>query len=133
MPEPRYEGRTHEAERSIQATTDVYWQTIDLFKRGVERTIESQKQLLDIAFQQNADAANLWRQMFGNLPGIGQFCDFAEHTVDQFLQLQRNTLDVIGQQSTEMADTAKTQGERTARVARETVEGAERQRERKSA
>ena len=127
MPEPRYEGRTRDVERSIQETTGVYWQTIDLFKRGVERTIESQKQILDIAYQHNTDAANLCRQVFGNIPGVEQFWDLAEQTMDQFIQFQRKTLDAIGQQSGEMAEGAKQQGERGARMARETVEGAERQ------
>ncbi len=127
MPEPRYEGRTRDVERSIQETSGVYRQTIDLFRKGVERTIESQKQFLDIAHQQNSDAANLCRQMFGNIPGVEPFWDLAEQTMDQFVQFQRRTLDAIGQQSGEMAESAKEQGERGARVARETVEGAERQ------
>ena len=127
MPEPRYEGRTRDVEKSIQETAGAYRQTVDFFWKGVERTIESQKQILNIADQQNAEAANLWRQMFGNIPGVEQFCDLAEQTVDQFLQFQRKALDVIGQQSGEMAETAKQQGERGARVARETVESAERQ------
>ncbi len=127
MPEPRYEGRTRDVEKSIQETTGVYRHTIDLFTRGVERTLETQKQFLDIAYQQNADAANLWRQMFGSIPGVEPFCDLAEQTMDQFIQFQRKTLDAIGQQSGEMAESAKQQGERGARVARETVETAERQ------
>ena len=127
MPEPRYEGRTRDVERSIQETTGFYTQTIDLFRKGVERTIETQRQFLDIAYQQNADAANLWRQMFGNIPGVEPFCDLAEHTMDQFLQFQRKTLDVMGQQTGEIAESAKQQGERGARVARESVEGADRQ------
>ena len=124
MPEPRYESRTRDV---VQETTGVYWQTIDLFKRGVERSIETQKQFLDIAYRQNADAANLWRQIFGNIPGVESFCDLAEQTMDQFIQFQRKTLDAIGQQSGEMAESARQQGERGARMARETVESAERQ------
>src|SRR6266513_2473124 len=127
MPEPRYEGRTRDIEKSIQETAGIYSQSIDLFRRGMERTIETQRQFLDIADEQNADAANLWRQMFGNIPGVETFCSIAEQTMDQFIQFQRKTLDVIGQQGGEMADTAKEQGERGARTARETVEGAERQ------
>ena len=127
MPEPRYEGRTRDVEKSIQETAGVYSQTIDLFRRGVERTIETQRQFLDIADEQNADAANLWRQMFGNIPGVESFCDLAEQTMDQFIQFHRKTLDVLGQQSGEMAEGAKQQGERGARVARETVESADRQ------
>ena len=130
MPEPKYEGRTRDVERGIQETTGAYWQAIDLFKRGVERTLESQRQFLDIADQQNADAANLWRQMFGNIPGVEPFWNLAEQTMDQLIEFQRQTLDVMGQQTGEMAESAKQQGERGARVARETVESAERQRER---
>ena len=127
MPEPRYEGRTRDVERGIQETTGVYWQTIDLFKKGVERTIETQRQFLEIATEQNADAANLCRQMFGNIPGVEPFWNLAEQTMDQFIQFQRKTLDVMGQQTSEMAESAKQQGERGARMARETVETAERQ------
>ena len=127
MPEPRYEGHTRDMERSIQETTGIYWQGIDLVKRGVERTIETQRQFLDIADKQNADAANLWRQMFGNVPGVETFCDLAEQTMDRFIQYQRKTLDAIGQTSGQMAEGAKQQGERGAHVARETVESAERQ------
>ena len=130
MAEAKYAGQTRDVERSIQETTGFYWQSIDLFRRGVEATLESQRQFLDIADQQNADTANLWRQMFGNIPGVEQFCDLAERTVDQFIQFQRQTLDAIGQQTGEVAQSAKEQGERAARVGRETVESAERQRER---
>ena len=127
MPEPRYEGRTRDVERSIQETTGFYTQAIDLVRKGVERTLETQRQFLDIAYQQNADVANLWRQLFGNIPGVEQFCDLAEQTMDQFLQFQKKTLDVMGQQTGEMTESAKQQGERGARTARETVESAERQ------
>jgi len=130
MPEAKYAGQVRDVERSIQETAGLYGESMDLFKRGVERTIESQRQFLDIADQQNADTANLWRQMFGNIPGVEQFCNLAERTVDQFIQFQRMTLDAIGQQSGEVAESAKQQGERAARVGRETVESAERHRER---
>ena len=133
MAEAKYAGQARDVERSIQENAGLYWQSIDLFKRGVERTIETQRQFLDIADVQNADTANLWRQMFGSIPGVGQFCDLAEQTVDQCIQFQRQALDAIGQQTGEASETAKEQGARTARVARETVESAERQRERKSA
>ena len=132
MAEPRYEGRTRDVESIQAASTGVYWQTIDLFRKGMERTIESQRQWLEIAFQQNADAANLCRSMFGNIPGAEPIFDFAEHTMDQFIDLQRKTLEVMGQQSSEVAESAKSQGERAARIAREAAEAAS-QRERKSA
>lgn len=132
MAEPRYEGRTRDVESIQAASSGVYWQTVDLFRKGMERTIESQRQFLDIAVQQNADAANLWRSMFGNIPGAEPIFDFAERTMDQFIDLQRKALEVMGQQSSEVAESAKSQGERAARIARETAEAAS-QRERKSA
>jgi len=134
MAEPRFEGRTRDIESISAASTGVYWQTIDLFKKGVERSIESQKQFLEIAFQQNADTANLCRSIFGNIPGAQYMFDFAEQTMDQFLSLQRKALDIMGQQSSDMAESAKTQGERASRMASESVEAAsQRDRERKTA
>lgn len=134
MAEPRFEGQSRDAERSLQAvqstSTEAYWQTVELFKKGMERGIETQKQLLDIAYQQGSDATNLWKSMFGNFPGAELIFDFAEQTFDQFIQMQRKTLDMMGQQGYEVAETAKEQGERTARAARETTEQVERQRDR---
>ncbi len=128
MPEPRFEGHSRDAERSIQsaqsASADVYWQSVELFRRGVERSIESQRQFLDAASQQSSDAANLWKMMFGNLPGAEPLFDFAEQTVGQFLEMQRKTLDILGQQGGEMAETAKQQGERTVRATHEATEQA---------
>lgn len=137
MPEPRFEGHSRDTERSIQAaqsaSAEVYWQTVELWKRGVERSIESQRQFLDAASQQNSDAANLWKTMFGNVPGAESLFDFAEQTFGQFIEMQRKTLDMIGQQGGEMAETARQQGERTIRATREATEQAAQQRERKTA
>jgi hypothetical protein len=131
MPEPRFEGHSRDAERSIQAaqsaSAEVYWQTVELFKRGVERTLDAHRQFLDVASQQSSDAANLWKSMFGNVPGAEPIFDFAEQTFGQFIELQRKTLDMMGQQGTEVADTARQQGERTMRAARETTEQASQQ------
>ena len=150
MPEPRFEGHTRDAERSAErsieavqsASTDVYWQTVELWKRGVERTLETQRQFLDIASQQSSDVANLWKSMFGNVPGAEHIFDFAEQTFGQFIEMQKKTLDMMGQQGTEMADTARQQGERTIRAGREMGRemgeaaqrgGVDRERERKTA
>src|ERR1700693_4295529 len=107
MAEPRFEGHSRDAERSlhsVQSTSaEVYWQTVELFKKAMERGIEVQKQFLDIAYQQGSDATNLWKSMFGNFPGAEPIFDFAKQTFDQFIQMQRKTLDMMGQQGEAVA------------------------------
>jgi hypothetical protein len=54
----------------------------------------------------------------------------AEQAVDQLIEMQKRTLDIMGQQGTEMAESAKMQGERTARAAHEATDSATTRRER---
>jgi hypothetical protein len=123
-----------DAEKSSHATqsaaTDVYQTNIDLFRKGMERSIESQKQALQAASQLNAETVDLWRTMFGNFPGAKPMFNFAEQTVDEFIEMQKRTLDIMGQQSTEIAESAKTQGEHAVRAAHETTESTTTHRER---
>jgi hypothetical protein len=128
------EDYVRDAEKSSHATqsaaTDVYQTNIDLFRKGMERSIESQKQVLQAASQLNAETVDLWRTMFGNFPGAKPMFNFAEQTVDEFFEMQKRTLDIMGQQSTEIAESAKTQGEHTARAAHEATESTTTHRER---
>jgi translation elongation factor EF-G len=134
MAEPRYEGRTRDIASPVPVaqSAGLYWETMDLFRKGMERTIESQRQWLEVVFQQNEEAARLCRSMFGSIPGAEPMFDFAQQTFDQFLHLQRKALELVGQQNTEMAESARKQGERAAHVVREAAESTG-QRERKSA
>jgi hypothetical protein len=123
MAEHKFEPHVRDAEKSFQATqsaaTDMYKTGIDLFRKGMESSIESQKQVLEVASQLNAETVDLWRTMFRNFPGAEPMFDFAEQTVENFIGVQKRTLDIMGQQSTETAESVKTQGERTARTAHE--------------
>jgi hypothetical protein len=128
------EDYVRDAEKSSHATqsaaTDVYQTNIDLFRKGMERSIESQKQVLEVASKLNAETVDLWRTMFGNFPGAKPMFNCAEQTVDQLIEMQKRTLDIMGQQGTEMAESAKTQGERTARAAHEATDSATTRQER---
>ena len=97
----------------------MYKAGIDLFRKGVERNIEIQKNVLEIASQQNAETIDLWRTMSRSLPGAEPMLNFTEQTVENFIGVQRKYLDIIGRQGTEIAESAKMQGERTARAAHE--------------
>jgi hypothetical protein len=137
MAELRPEDRARDAKKTFQAaqsaSTDVYQTSIDLFRTGMERSIEVQKRVLDIAAQQNADALGWWRSILGNLPNAELMFDFAQQTVEQFFEMQKRTLDIVGQQSAGMAESARTQGERIAQAAGRVAESATTQWERKSA
>jgi hypothetical protein len=128
------EDYVRDAEKSSHATqsasTDMYKTGVDLFRKGMECSIESQKQMLEVVSQLNAETVGLWRTMFGNISSAKPMFNFAEQTVDQFIEMQKRTLDIMGQQSTEIAESAKTQGERTARAAHEATELAKTQGER---
>jgi hypothetical protein len=130
MAEPRLDDTARNMEKQFQtASIDAYQTSIDLFKRGMDRSIDLQKQMLDTVSQQNTDTIELCRSMFSYFPAANPMFDFAEQAFDQFIEVQRMTLDIMGQQGGEVADSAKTQGERTARAVREVSD----QRERKSA
>lgn len=104
---------------SQSAATDMYKSGIDLFRKGVERNIEIQKNVLERASQQNAETIDLWRTMFRSLPGAEPILNFTEQTVENFIGMRRRYLEIMCGQYDEMADSAKTQGERTARAAHE--------------
>lgn len=133
MAEQKYERDTHNTQKSFQATraaaTDVYKTGIDLFQRGIERNIEVQKNALDVAVQLNTETLDLWRTVFQNFPGAEPMFTLAEQMVDTFIETHRRALDIMGQQSNEVAESAKAQGERTARASVEIKESAQRERE----
>jgi hypothetical protein len=133
MAEQKVERDTRDAQKSFQATqsaaTDVYKTGIDLFRRGMGRNIEVQKRVLDAASQLNAETVDLWRTTFRNFPGAGQMFNLAEQTVENVIGMRRSFLDMIEGQSDEMAESAKTQGERTARATHEITESVQRERQ----
>jgi signal transduction histidine kinase len=73
MADHAVQDHARDAEKSSHATqsaaTDVYKTGFDLFRRGMESSIESQKQVLEVASHLNAETVDLWRTMFGNFPG----------------------------------------------------------------
>jgi hypothetical protein len=134
MTERKFEHEVRDAEKSFQATqsaaTDVYETGIDLFRKGMERNIEIEKHLLEAASQQNADTVDVCRTMLGNFPGAQPMLNFAEQTVENFIGMRRKYLEIMSGQNNEMADSAKTQGERMTRAAHEATESTTTQRER---
>lgn len=105
-----------EAQQSFAASqsvaTDMYAMGIDLFRKGMERNVEVQKQVLEAASQQNAETIDLWRTMLRSLPGAEPMLNFTEQTVENFIGMRRRYLEI-------MTDTAKTQGEQAAQAAHE--------------
>jgi hypothetical protein len=128
MPETRFDENVHDAGRNFQAaqstSSDIFQTNIDLFRKGVQRTIESQRQVLEAASELNTETVDVWRKIFANIPGAQPVFNFAEQTVDQFIDIQLKTLDILGQQSAEFADTAQDQGERATRATKEMTESA---------
>ena len=94
----------------------------DLFKKGVERNAEVHKHMLDTVAQHNADAADVWRDMFRSVPGAERWLNFAEQSFQNFLAMQRQFVEFIGQRSKEAADITKEQGEKTVQFACDTAD-----------
>ncbi len=91
--------------------------------------IQVQKRVLDAASQLNAETVDLWRTMFRNFPGAESMFNLAEQTVENVIGMRRGYLDIIKGQSDDIAESAKTEGERTTRAAREITESAQRERQ----
>ncbi len=131
MAEHKLEFENRDVQKSFQeagsAATDAYKTGIDLFRRGMERTITVQKQMLDAASQQNAEAAETWRRMYGSIPGAEPLFTLTEQTVGNFIDLRKRFLDIIEGQSDELAGSAKRHAEQTERAAHEMASHRERQ------
>src|ERR1700694_3436828 len=134
MAEHKSEGHTRDAQESFQdaryTATDAYKTGIDLFRRGMERNIEVQKQVLDAAAQQNAEVFDMWKSMYGILPGAEPMLTLTEQTVETLIDLRRGFLDILEGESDEVAGSAKKQADRTERAAQEMTEEARAHRER---
>lgn len=136
MAEYKPESEARDIRKSFQDSqsnaTDAYQTGVDLFRRGMERNIKVQKHVLDLAAQQNAETADLWRAMWGDFPGAESLLTLSEQTVENVIDLQRRSLDIIEGQGQDLAGSAKSQAERTSRAAYEMSEAGS-ERERKSA
>ncbi len=134
MAEHKFEQETRDIQKSFQdaqaASTDAYKTGVDLFRKGVERNIAVQKQLLDAAAQQNAESADVWRRMYGSIPGAEPILTLTEQAVENFIDLPRRYLDLMEEQNNEMAGSAKSQADRTERTAHEMTEETRAHRER---
>jgi hypothetical protein len=134
MAEHKFERHNRDAQESFQdarsAATDAYKTSIDLFRRGMERNIEVQKQVLDAAAQQNAEIFDLWKSMYGSLPGAEPMLTLTEQTVETLIDLRRSFLDILEGESDEVAGSAGKQADRTERATQEMTEAARAHRER---
>ncbi len=123
MAEHKSERDTRDTQKSFQAAqtaaTDEYRTGVDLFKSVMGCGIEVQKRALKAVSQLNAETVDLWRKMFRSFPGSELLFNLAEQTVENFIGMRRSYLDMMERQSNEMAESAKTQGERTARAVHE--------------
>lgn len=113
----QFEHDAQDAQKSFQATqsaaTNAYKTGIDLFEKGIQRNIELQKHAMQLISEQNAETINLWRV------GAEQVFNLAQQTVEDFIGMRQRYLNVLGEQIKGMADSEKTQGERTERAAYE--------------
>jgi hypothetical protein len=72
-----------------------------LFNKGVERKAQVQKQLLDLAAQQNAEALATCKKLFQavpSMPGLFLF-DMAAQAFDNYVAVQKNILSLVVDQS----------------------------------
>ncbi len=126
MAEHRFEQENRDIQKSLQdaqaASTDTYKAGIDLLRKGVERNIAIQKQVLDAAAQQNAESANVWKKVYGCFPGAESIVTLTEKVVENAINLPRKYLDIMEEQSNEIAGSAKSQADRTERTAQETTD-----------
>jgi hypothetical protein len=137
MADHKFEHDTREARKSLNdaqsAAVDEYTTGVDLFRKGLERTVKVQKQMLELASQQNAETIDLWRTMFRDFPAAEPILKFTEQTIENFIGAHRRYLDIAEGTTNDMAESAKTQGAETARAAQEMTQSTTSQRERPKA
>jgi hypothetical protein len=103
-------------------TSELFESGIELYKGWLERTAEVQKHMLDAVAEQNAQTAELSRRIFQDVPGAEAWLNLAEQSMANLIDMQRQYLDFVEQQSAKTADFEKAQGERTARFAGESAD-----------
>lgn len=83
-----------------------------MYAEGVERLAEVQKKSIDFAAMQQADLINTWKKALGRVPGVpGLFMlDLTASAFGRIVDAQKNTIDLVVEQSQALAELAKERG-----------------------
>jgi hypothetical protein len=89
--------------------TEIVDSIATLYTKGVERLAETQKKILDLAQQHNAEAIDALKKIGQGTPGApGLFIlDLAATTFGQYADLQKSAIDLAVEQSQTLAGIAK--------------------------
>lgn len=85
---------------------------IDLFSwyvKGAERVAEVQKNIIDIAVQQNSEMLNIWKRMTEKLPGTVRPLtpDLAVNAIERLGETQKGVIDLMLEQTRVMTNLAQ--------------------------
>lgn len=94
---------------------------VKLFTAGLGRIAEVQKRSIDIAAQQNAELADLWKKAIRKVPGTpGMFLlELEDSGFERFADIEKAAVDMVVEQSKAWSDLMK---ERTATAGKVTEE-----------
>jgi hypothetical protein len=82
--------------------------SIDLYRKSLGRIAEIQMHILDAAAQQNAGTADLWRNIWQNVPGAEPWLDLAEQSIANLIEMRKQYLTFVCQQNTRTAESTRT-------------------------
>ena len=88
-----------------------------LFLKGVERAAELQKQSLDAAMQQNAEAIASYKKGPQAVPTLPNVFELAGKAFEGFIEAQKSVIDQVVQQTAALVETAKESSNSAQKVA----------------
>ena len=95
-----------------------------MYAEGVERLAEVQKKSIDFAALQQADLINTWKKTLSRVPGVpGMFMlDLAASAFGRMVEAQKNTIDLVVEQSQALAELTRERGKALAEATDGVVE-----------
>jgi hypothetical protein len=106
---------------------DVLGSVTEVYTNGIERLAAMQKQGLDVAVQQNADLAAIWKKnLHSSVPASGFFLfDLMGTLFERYVETQKGAIDLVVDQTHAIAGAAKERRANVSKAAEHSVKLAE--------
>ena len=116
---PKSTKETYAARPAAERETNIPVEIAGAINNGVQRTIQVQKNALDLAAEQQVELFDLYKKSIPSSAPAASLFDFAVQAFGSFVQTQKAVLDLLGEQSNAVLEHIQQRGESVASVAKD--------------